>query len=233
MPGQDVEFASNGSTANGYLATPTSGGGPGLVVIQEWWGLNDQIRGMADRFAQEGFVALAPDFYHGAHASEPDEAGKLLMALNIDRVGKDARGAAQFLQQHQATQGAKVGVIGFCMGGQLALLAGTVAPEEIGAVVDMYGIHPNVHPDFAKMKAPALLLFAERDGYVNAEARAGLEQQMRQADVQTESHVYPGVDHAFMNETNKDAYNPQAADDAWRRVLAFFRQHLGRGSASS
>src|SRR4029453_10152486 len=161
MPGQDVEFASNGSTASGYLATPPSGGGPGVVVIQEWWGLNDQIRRTADRFAQEGFVALAPDFYHGTEVKigEPDEAGKKLMALNIDRAGRDASGAARHLLQHPSTQGATVGVIGYCMGGQLALLAGTVAPDEIGAVVDMYGIHPNVQPDFSKMKAPALLLF--------------------------------------------------------------------------
>jgi carboxymethylenebutenolidase len=230
MPGQDVQFPSNGSTANGYLATPPSGSGPGVVVIQEWWGLNNQIRGTADRFAQEGFVALAPDFYHGEGASigEPDEAGKLLMALDIDRAGRDARGAAQHLVQHPATTGSQVGVIGFCMGGQLALLAGTVAPDEIGAVVNMYGIHPNVKPDFSKMRAPALMLFAELDGFVNAEARAGLEQQMKQAGVQFESHVYPGVDHAFMNDDRPEVYNEQASEDAWQRILGFFRQRLGR-----
>src|SRR4029450_9050421 len=129
MPGQDVEFASNGGTAGGYRAPPNAGNRPGVVVIQEWWGLNDQIRRTADRFAQEGFVALAPDFYHGTEVKigEPDEAGKMLMALNIDRAGKDARGAAQYLLQRQETQGSKVGVIGYCMGGQLALLAGTAA----------------------------------------------------------------------------------------------------------
>ena len=107
------------------------------------------------------------------------------------------------------------------------LLAGTVAPNEIGAVVNMYGIHPNVHPDFSKMNAPALMLFAELDGFVNAEARAGLEQQMQQAGVRFESHVYPGVDHAFMNEDRPEVYNKEASEDAYRRMLAFFRQHLG------
>jgi carboxymethylenebutenolidase len=228
MPGQDVEFASNGSTASGYLAIPSSGSGPGVIVIQEWWGLNDQIRHTADRFASEGFVALAPDFYHGqgVNIGEPDEAGKLLMALDIDRAGKDARGAAQYLLQHSATSGSKVGVIGFCMGGQLALLTGTVAPDEIGAVVNMYGIHPNVHPDFSRMKAPALMLFAELDGYVNEEARSALESQMRSAGVRFESHTYPGVDHAFMNEERADVYDEPTADDAWRRILSFFRQEL-------
>jgi carboxymethylenebutenolidase len=229
MPGQDVEFASNGSTAGGYLATPASGSGPGVIVIQEWWGLNDQIRHTANRFAREGFVALAPDFYHGTQVAigEPDEAGKMLMALDIDRVARDARGAAQYLLRNQATRGSKVGVIGYCMGGQLALLAGTVAPDEIGAVVDMYGVHPNVKPDFTRMAAPALLLFAEQDGFVNAEARNAVEQQLRQAGVQFDSDVYPGVDHAFMNDERPEVYNEDASEDAWGRALAFFRQHLG------
>jgi carboxymethylenebutenolidase len=228
MPGQDVQFSSNGATAGGYLATPSSGSGPGVIVIQEWWGLNDQIRHTADRFAREGFNALAPDFYHGTEIKigEPDEAGKMLMALNIDRVGKDARGAAQYLKQHQATRGSKVGVIGYCMGGQLALLAGTVAPDEIGAVVDMYGIHPNVKPDFTKMAAPALLLFAEKDDFVNADARAAIESQLRQAGVKFDSHVYPGVDHAFMNDERPEVYNESASEDAWRRALDFFRSSL-------
>ena len=229
MAGTDVQFASNGGTANGYLAVPESGHGPGVIVVQEWWGLSDQIKGTADRFAREGFTALAPDFYHGkgAEIGEPDEAGKLMMALNADEVAKDARGAAQFLVQHEATRGQKVGVIGFCMGGQLALLAGTVAPNEIGAVVDMYGIHPNVRPDYSKMNAPVLGLFAELDEMVTEEARENLEDQLKRAGVPFELHTYPGVDHAFMNEQREEVYNPLIAEEAWRRVLAFFRQHLG------
>jgi carboxymethylenebutenolidase len=226
MPrGEDVEFPSNGATANGYVATPDSGGGPGLVVIQEYWGLNHQIRSTADRFASEGFVALAPDFYHGkgAEIGEPDEAGKLMMALNIDQTAKDGRGAAQWLRQRV---GSKVGVIGFCMGGQLALLVGTVAPDDVGAVVDMYGVHPNVKPDFTKMKAPVMALFAENDSFVDANARENLARQMQQAGVRYTSDVYPGVDHAFMNDERPDAYKHDAAEDAWRRILAFFRQEL-------
>jgi carboxymethylenebutenolidase len=226
MPGQDVEFPSNGETTTGYVATPASGAGPGVIVIQEYWGLNDQIRHTADRFADEGFVALAPDFYHGQLAHEPDDAGKLMMALNIDQTAKDARGAAQYLTRHPSVPGSRVGVIGFCMGGQLALLTATVAPDLVGAVVDMYGIHPNVKPDYAKMQAPALLLFAEKDGYVDAAARQGLEDQLKQAGVRYQAHLYPGVDHAFMNEERADVYDPVAADDAWRRVIQFFRTEL-------
>jgi carboxymethylenebutenolidase len=226
MAGSNVQFESNGGTAQGYLATPDSGRGPGVIVIQEWWGLNDQIKRTADRFAREGFVALAPDFFHGATASEPDEAGKLMMALNADQVAKDARGAAQYLQKHQANTSQKVGVIGFCMGGQLALLAGAVAPDEIGAVVDMYGIHPNIQPDFSRMKAPVLALFAENDGFIDEAARNNLAEQLRAAGVQADMHTYPNVDHAFMNEDRPDVHHPETAKDAWRRVGAFFRQHL-------
>jgi carboxymethylenebutenolidase len=226
MPrGEDVQFPSNGGTANGYLATPDSGSGPGVVVIQEWWGLNHQIRATADRFAGEGFVALAPDFYHGkgAEIGEPDEAGKLMMALNIDGVAKDGRGAVEWLRQRV---GSPVGVIGFCMGGQLALLVGTVGASDVGAVVDMYGIHPNVKPDFSNMKAPVLALFAENDGFVDAAARENLLRQLDEAGVRYTSDVYPGVDHAFMNDENPGAYNREASEDAWKRITAFLRQEL-------
>lgn len=228
--GEDVQFPSNGGTASGYLATPDGGNGPGIIVVQEWWGLNDQIRRTADRFAGEGFVALAPDFFHGkgAEIGEPDEAGKLMMALNIDQVAKDGRGAAQYLAERV---GAGVGVIGFCMGGQLALMIGTVAPEQVVSVVDMYGVHPNVHPDFSNMRAPVLGLFAEQDTFVDAAAREQLAEQLRQAGVRYESHVYPGVGHAFMNDANPDAYDPATAEQAWARVLDFFRRTLPEPAA--
>lgn len=217
--GEMVSFPSNGSTAQGYLA----GDGPGIVVIQEWWGLNDQIKGVCDDFASEGFTALAPDFYHGEITGEPDEAGKLMMALDIDRFAKDAKGAATFLA---GTTGGKVGVIGFCMGGQLALATGTLAPEQVGAVVDMYGVHPAVKPDYAKMTAPVLGLFAEHDDFITEEVRAALSEQLTAAGVSHEFDVYPGTHHAFTNETG-GTYDKEASQDAYRRVLAFFRANLG------
>jgi len=223
MPGKMVDFPSNGSTTQGYLATPPSGKGPGVLVIQEWWGLVPHIKRVADRFAAEGFSALAPDMYHGKTADEPDGAGKLFMALNIAQAEKDLRGAAKYLGQQSST--AKVGCVGFCMGGQLALFAGTLNPN-VGAVVDFYGIHPNVKPDYAKLSGPVLGLFAEKDGFVTPQTAREVDAAIKKAGKQSEIHIYPNVDHAFFNEDNTGAYNKAAADDAWRRTIALFRQHL-------
>ena len=123
MPGQMVEFPSNGGKASGYLSVPALGKGPGVIVIQEWWGLVDHIRDVCDRFAFEGFVALAPDLYHGKSTTSPDEAGKLMMALNIEEAEKELRGAVAYLLSHSGNTTATVGVIGVCMGGALSLYA--------------------------------------------------------------------------------------------------------------
>jgi carboxymethylenebutenolidase len=223
MAGKMVEFPSNGGKTAGYLATPKSGKGPGVLVIQEWWGLVGHIKNVCDRFAAEGFSALAPDMYHGKTADEPDAAGKLFMALNIQQAEKDLRGAAQFLAGHSST--AKLGAVGFCMGGQLALFAGTVNPN-VGAVVDFYGIHPEVKPDYKKLSGPVLGLFAEKDAFVTPKAAQEVDAAIKKAGKQSEIHVYPGVDHAFFNDERADVYNKTAADDAWRRTLTFFRQYL-------
>ena len=223
MAGKMVEFPSNGGKTSGYLATPATGKGPGVLVIQEWWGLVQHIKNVCDRFAAEGFTALAPDMYHGKTADEPDGAGKLFMALNIGQAEKDLRGAAKSLVQHSST--AKIGAVGFCMGGQLALFAGTLNPS-VGAVVDFYGIHPNVKPDYSKLSGPVLGLFAERDGFVTPQTAREVDAAIKKAGKQSEIHIYPDVDHAFFNDDNKAAYNKVAADDAWRRTTTFFRQHL-------
>jgi carboxymethylenebutenolidase len=223
MPGKMVDFPSNGGATQGYLATPSSGKGPGVLVIQEWWGLVPHIKRVADRFAAEGFAALAPDVYHGKTADEPDGAGKLFMALNIAQTEKDLRGAATYLTQHSST--AKIGAVGFCMGGQLALFAGTLNPN-VGAVVDFYGIHPNVKPDYSKLSGPVLGLFAEKDAFVTPSTAREVDAAIKKAGQSSEIHIYPNVDHAFFNDDNKAAYNKSAADDAWRRTIAFFRQHL-------
>src|SRR5579884_2596163 len=133
MAGRMVEFPSNGGTTPGYLASPPAGRGPGVIVIQEWWGLVDHIKDVAERFAREGFVALAPDLYHGEKTKEPDEAGKLMMALNIDQAAKDMRGAAAYLKGLPQVTSQQVGIVGFCMGGALALYAASVSPD-IGPV---------------------------------------------------------------------------------------------------
>ena len=223
MPGKMVDFPSNGGTTQAYLATPASGKGPGVLVIQEWWGLVPHIKRVADRFAAEGFTALAPDMYHGKTADEPDGAGKLFMALNIAQAEKDLRGAATYLAGQSST--ARLGAVGFCMGGQLALFAGTVNPN-VGAVVDFYGIHPNVKPDYSKLSGPVLGLFAEKDTFVTPQTAREVDAAIKKAGKSSEIHIYPNVDHAFFNDDNKAAYNKESADDAWRRTIAFFRQHL-------
>ncbi len=153
--GTMVEFKSNGGQTSGYLAIPESGNGPGVVVIQEYWGLVDHIKDVCDRFAAEGFVSLAPDLFHGKIAKSPDEAGKLMMAMRIDEAEKDLRGAIQYLLDHDATTGDKVGTVGFCMGGALSLYAATKNPQ-VGACVVFYGGHPNVKPDLPNLQAPVL-----------------------------------------------------------------------------
>src|SRR5512144_1354608 len=223
MAGKMVEFPTNGHITQGYLATPASGKGPGVLVIQEWWGLVPHIKDVCDRFAAEGFSALAPDMYHGETASEPDAAGKLFMALNIAQAEKDLAGAAKYLAGHSST--AKLGAVGFCMGGQLALFAGCTNAN-VGAVVDFYGIHPNVKPDYTKLNGPVLGLFAEKDGFVTPQTAREVEAAIKKAGKPVEIHIYPGVDHAFFNDENKQAYNKQSADDAWRRTLAHFRAHV-------
>ena len=221
MAGKMVEFPSNGHTAKGYLATPAAGKGPGVLVIQEWWGLVGHIKSVCDRFAAEGFSALAPDMYHGKTASEPDEAGKLFMALNIERAEKDLAGAAKYLAAHSST--AKLGAVGFCMGGQLALFAGCTNPS-VGAVVDFYGIHPNVKPDYARLSGPVLGLFAEKDAFVTPQTARQVEAAIKKAGKPVEIHIYPGRrPRASSTTSDADVYNKPAAEDAWRRTLDLFK----------
>jgi len=223
--GTMVEFKSNGGQTSGYLAIPESGNGPGVVVIQEWWGLVDHIKDVCDRFATEGFVALAPDLFHGKVAKSPDEAGKLMMAMRIDEAEKDLRGAIQYLLDHDATTGDKVGTVGFCMGGALSLYAATKNPQ-VGACVVFYGGHPNVKPDLPNLQAPVLGIFAERDGFVTPAVVRELERKLKELGKSVEVHIYPGTDHAFFNDTRPEVYNADAAADAWRRTIEFLRLSL-------
>ena len=198
--GRMVEFATNGRSSSGYLATPASGSGPGVVVIQEWWGLVDHVKDVADRFAREGFVALAPDMYHGETATSPDDAGKLMMALNIEQTERDLRGAIDCLLARDEVAGDRVGTVGFCMGGQLSLFAACANPK-VGACVDFYGIHPNVTPDLASLQAPVLGFFAEKDGFVTPEVARKLEADLEAAGKEVEVTIFDGADHAFFNDT--------------------------------
>ncbi|HEY3238492.1 MAG TPA: dienelactone hydrolase family protein [Acidimicrobiia bacterium] len=227
--GEMVEFPSNGSTVGGYLATPEVGAGPGVVVIQEWWGLVDHIKDVCDRFAAEGFTALAPDLYHGATTAEPDEAGKLMMAMNIERAARDMAGAVDYLAGHDSVRGQGVGVVGFCMGGGLALWLATLRPDHVRAVVPFYGVIPweSAQPDWSRLQAAVEGHYAENDGFASPEHVAGLEAQLKDAGASVEMFIYPSTDHGFFNDTRAGAYSEEAARQAWIRTLEFLRRHLG------
>ncbi len=225
MAGTMVKFPSNGGTCEGYLAVPESGSGPGVVVLQEWWGLVDHIKDVCDRFAGEGFAALAPDLYHGESTESPDDAQKLMMALNIDETEKDLQGAVKHLLSLNETTGDKVGTVGFCMGGQLSLYAACVNPN-VGACVVYYGIHPAVNPDLSGLKGPVLGFFAENDGFVTPEVARKLESDVKGAEKDIEIHIYDGADHAFFNDTRTEVYSEEYANDSWNRMLSLYRANL-------
>ncbi|MBT8491529.1 MAG: dienelactone hydrolase family protein [Deltaproteobacteria bacterium] len=221
--GEMIEFAANGGSLQGYLAKPEGGGnGQGVVVVQEWWGLVPHIKDIADRFAAAGYVALAPDLYRGETTTNPDEAGRKMMALNIDQAATDLRGAVEAIRAQGGAD--KVGVVGFCLGGQLALYTATVSPR-VAACVDFYGVHPNVKPDFSKLDCPVLGLFGKNDDFVSPEAAKGLVEAIESAGKSIEHHSYD-AGHAFFNDTRPEAYHEAAAKDAWQRTLDFFGQHL-------
>ena len=224
--GEIVEFPSNGTTGQGYLATPSSGSGPGVVVIQEYWGLVDHIKDLCERFAAEGFVALAPDLYHGEKAEEPDEAGKLMMALNMDKAAKDMSGAVDLVKEKSS--GAGIGVVGFCMGGGLALLLGCQRPDAVKAVVPFYGVIPweAAQPDWSKMAAAVQGHYAEKDDFAGPAAVAKLEKELGEAGKEVEMYLYPGTEHAFFNDTRPEVHQPEPSKLAWERTLTFLRSRL-------
>jgi carboxymethylenebutenolidase len=227
--GEMIEFPSNGTAGQGYLAVPGSGTGPGVVVIQEWWGLVPHIQDVCDRFAAEGFVALAPDLYRGTKLSttEPDEAGKEMMALALDRAGRDMSGAVDEVARR--CSGAGVGVVGFCMGGGLALVLACQRPDAVQACVPFYGIipWPDAQPDYSALRAAVLGHIAEKDEYFTPAAAAELESQLRALGKEAEFHVYPGTDHAFFNDSRPEVHDAEASRLAWDRTLEFLRARLG------
>jgi len=221
--GEMVEFKSNGGTCTGYLAGTS---GPGVIVIQEWWGLVPHITDIADRFAAEGFVALAPDMYHGEMTDEPDMAGKLLMSMNLATAGKDLSGAVDLLQER--TGRTKVGVTGFCMGGGLALMAACLRPDAIAAAAPFYGgMRPDTVIEWDNLAAVVEGHYAATDrGTAAPEAVKELEATLRAKGKNATFHVYPGTQHAFFNDTRLEVYDAAVAKTAWDRTLALFRANL-------
>ena len=216
--------AQDGSKVSGEIALPAGEGkAPGLVLVQEWWGLNDHIRDLADRFAAAGFVTLAPDLYHGKSTKDPNEAMALMQALDGKQALADITAAAQHLAAHERVNG-KVGVTGFCLGGAYTFVAATRIPE-ISAAVPFYGIPPAGRADYTKAK-PILAHFAKRDDWATAAGAEAIKKEVEAAGGSMILHVYD-ADHAFMNDTRPDVYSAENAKLAWERTITFLHQHLG------
>src|SRR5215212_2352265 len=221
----EVEFSANGGDATGYLAEP-EGEAPGIVVLQEFWGVEPHIRDICDRFSREGFLALAPDLYHGETTEQPDEAQQKMMALNMDEAEKEMRGAVDYLAQHPKCTG-QIGAVGFCLGGGLAIWTAT-ANDKVGAVSTFYYVMPHGKPDFSKINGPVQGHFGTEDDYVSTDDAKALEQEIRDAGAEGKFHFYEGAGHAFFNDTNRlGTYHEDHARTAWQRTVDFFKRHLG------
>jgi carboxymethylenebutenolidase len=220
--GEMVTFTSNGHTCDGYIA----GTGPGVLVIQEWWGLVPHIKDVVDRLAAAGFTALAPDLYHGEASTEPDGAGKLMMALNLEQAGKDMSGGVSLLQAR--TGNTRVGVVGFCMGGALALAVAVQRPDAVVACAPYYGIigWPSAQLDWSKLQAAVVGEYAEFDDYAGPAASAAFQEQLRSLGKDATLHVHTGTHHAFFNDSRPEVYDAAASATAWDRTVALFRSSL-------
>jgi carboxymethylenebutenolidase len=223
--GDTIEFKRNGQRVGAYLAKPTGAGpSPAVIVIQEWWGLNDHIKDVAERYAREGYVALAPDLYHGKVTADPTEAGKLMGALNRENAVKDLVGAVAHLRGMKEVRGDRIGVTGFCMGGSYALLL-ACRSKDIHAAAPFYG----EVPDEATLKGlacPLLYIYGDADAWITRDEVKRLEATLKKLGKAGEVKIYPGAPHGFFNDTRKDAHRATEAQDAWRRTLDLFAKHL-------
>ena len=211
-------------TLMGYQARPNDAQPhAAVVVIQEWWGLNENIKDIARRFAHEGFVALAPDLYHGKVVSEPNEAQKLVMELDMKAAVQEIQQAIAYLVKQDYVAPKKVGIVGFCMGGRLALMTALV-DANLGATVAFYG-SPLTPQQAAEVKAPVLGLYGDKDQSNPVDKVKAMQDALTQAGVKNDFQIYPGAPHAFFNDT-QPSYNKAAATDAWPRTLAWFRDNL-------
>jgi carboxymethylenebutenolidase len=223
--GAEIEIAGAGDALPGYLAQPPSGQGPGVLVLHEAFGLDDQIRDVCDRLARAGFVALAPDLYRGRRGDTLEEAVGLAASLEPEGVTSDLESAVGALMNQDAVAGSRVGAVGFCMGGHLALLAASCSPR-VGAVVDFYGFHPGLPIDLSRIEGAVLGIFAENDEFVPTEKVEALRADLEAAGRRASCHVEPGVGHAFMNDSRPDRHDAAAAAAGWDRMLAFLRAEL-------
>jgi carboxymethylenebutenolidase len=226
--GTIVHYPSNGGSSEGYLAVPDSGGnGAAVIVIQEYWGLVPHIRAVADRFTECGFIALAPDLYHGVQTTEPDEAGKLIMGLAMDQAAMDIAGAADYLAgRDDVTR--KIGTVGFCAGGSLALWSATLS-DRIVAAAGFYPFLPweRMRPEWSNYAGKAAVIHCdEEDGGSGAAGVQAAKRAIEAAGGEAILYDYPGTHHAFFNDDRPEVYNAEAAASAWARTLELFRSRL-------
>jgi carboxymethylenebutenolidase len=224
-PGALVDLKGTQSAVKAYLVKPAGKGPfPGIVVIQEWWGLNDQIRGVADRLAAQGYAAIAPDLYHGTATADPEKAHELMRGLDEKVALADLGAAIDFLRALPEVGKGRVGSVGFCMGGGLSLQLALHRQDLAGAVM-FYG-QPETDPALLKGAAcPVLGLFGEEDQGIPPDKIEAMEKGLDEAGKGAEVKIYPKAGHAFFNET-RPSYRPEAAADAWKRTLAFFQSRL-------
>jgi carboxymethylenebutenolidase len=229
MP-ETVEFRSNGNPASGYLVTPAAGKGPGVLVIQEWWGLDSGIKEMANRLGAAGFVALAPDLYHGelAEHTEMDKASKLMQSLPPDRAARDMSGAVDYLASHPAVTSAGIGVVGFCMGGMLSFIIAANRPDKVTAVVPFYGFPQGAsEPDWSKLTAKISGHMAEHDTFFTPKGAHALEARLRAMGKDVTLTVHPGTGHAFMAPHNAlGTLNATLAARIWPGVISFLKDNV-------
>jgi carboxymethylenebutenolidase len=228
--GENVEFVSNGGNAGGHLAMPESGSGPGLIVVQEWWGLNPQMRRTADRLAAEGFVALVPDLYHGELAGhdEMDKAGHLMSTLPPDRAARDMSGAVDYLAGLDAVTGEGIGVVGFCMGGMLTMILAAQRGDKIAAAVPFYGFPSgDSEPDWSGIQGVIRGHMANPDDFFGKDAARALESKLQGMgkDVQFTIHE---AGHGFMNEDNPlGSHDEPLTAAVWSEMVSFLHSTLG------
>jgi carboxymethylenebutenolidase len=222
----DIEFPTGAGSAPGYLAVPAGERGPATIVLQEWWGLEEHIRSVCDRFAAEGFFALAPDLFRGETTTQPSEAEQKLMALSMEQAEHDMCGAAEYLRSQPGVEGAGVASVGFCLGGGLSVWAAASCPN-IVAAVSYYYVMPHGKPDFAKIKGPVLGHFGTADQFVPLDAAKELESEMGDAGVDVTFEYYEGAGHAFFNDLDRlGTFDEALAQRSWGRTVDFLRSAL-------
>ena len=222
----EIEYPTSAGAAPGYLAVPAGEHGPATIVLQEWWGLDEHVRSICDRFAAEGFYALAPDLYRGETTTQPSEAEQKMMALSMDQAEQDMCGAADFLSSQPGVEGSGIGSVGFCLGGGLSVWAAATCPR-ITAAVSYYYVMPHGRPDFSNIKGPVLGHFGTADEFVPVEAARELESELRDAGAETTFHYYEGAGHAFFNDTDRlGTHDPGHAQTSWERTVSFLRAAL-------